>query len=376
MAHLYQRGGKKIWYAKYYRNGKQVLKSLKTTNFRIARDKAKILEAGLDLHEYENGVITPANNMPGSRIPIAETLEEFCRHLRDIQTKNSYDSEISRLRQMFGPVCPSLEYSIRPRTQERPPIRIDYLHELTVPDIQKCFEAQRRNRVSPATELRNRAILHKLFAWAFRHYGFRSTDNPRYPNPVDAIKRPVLKAPVIRFLEKGNIKRQLKALKDRPQLQAMVAVCIYAGLRREEVVWLTCEDVDLERRLISVRAKAVHGMFWQPKTKKNRAVPVSQDLLKMLRTYESGEDSVWYFQSSNGNRWHPDTFSHHLADINDKASLDWTCLDFRHTFGSQLARRGVSLYKISELMGNSPEICRRHYAAIRTEHLHEDVEFG
>lgn len=376
MAHLFQRGKKKIWYAKFYWNGSQILRSLKTTNFRIARDKAKILDAGLDLHDYENGVIAPANNTPSSRIPMSEAIEDFCRHLRDIQTKNSYESEISRLRKMFGPICSSLEYNIRPRSNERPPIEIDHLHELTLSVIRKCFESRHRHKVSPSTELRNRAILHKLFEWASKHYGFRSTDDPRYPNPVDAIKRPVLKAPVIKFLEKGDIKKQLEALIDRPQLQVMVAVCIYAGLRREEVVWLMCADIDLERKLIYVRAKTIHGIFWQPKTKKNRAVPISQDLLKILNTYNPGEDGVWYFPSSNGNRWHPDTFSHHLANINDKANLDWTCLDFRHTFGSQLAKRGVSLYKISEMMGNSPEICRRHYAAIRTEHLHEDVEFG
>ena len=52
-----------------------------------------------------------------------------------------------------------------------------------------------------------------------------------------------------------------------------------------------------------------------------------------------------------------------LRRINRKAGLDWHCLDFRHTFGSHLAMKGESLYKISELMGNSPEICRRHYAA-------------
>lgn len=307
---------------------------------------------------------------------MSEAIEDFCRHLRDIQTKNSYESEISRLRKMFGPICSSLEYNIRPRSNERPPIEIDHLHELTLSVIRKCFESQRRRKVSPSTELRYRAILHKLFEWASKHYGFRSTDDPRYPNPVDAIKRPVLKAPVIKFLEKGDIKKQLKALIGRPQLQVMVAVCIYAGLRREEVVWLMCADIDLERKLIYVRAKTIHGIFWQPKTKKNRAVPISQDLLKILNTYNPGEDGVWYFPSSNGNRWHPDTFSHHLADINHKANLDWTCLDFRHTFGSLLAKRGVSLYKISGMMGNSPEICRRHYAAIRTEHLHEDVEFG
>jgi len=50
-------------------------------------------------------------------------------------------------------------------------------------------------------------------------------------------------------------------------------------------------------------------------------------------------------------------------------------LDFRHTFGSHLAQKGESLYKIAELMGNSPDICRRHYAALIPEKMHDVVEF-
>ena len=37
--------------------------------------------------------------------------------------------------------------------------------------------------------------------------------------------------------------------------------------------------------------------------------------------------------------------------------------------------KGESLYKISVLMGNSPEICRRHYAALLPESLFQSVEF-
>ena len=54
----------------------------------------------------------------------------------------------------------------------------------------------------------------------------------------------------------------------------------------------------------------------------------------------------------------------------------WSCLDYRHTFGSHLAQRGVSLYKISQLLGNSPEICRRHYASLVADTLESEVEFG
>jgi hypothetical protein len=75
-------------------------------------------------------------------------------------------------------------------------------------------------------------------------------------------------------------------------------------------------------------------------------------------------------------KWYdPDNFIRDLRNANKKVSLQWTCLDFRHTFGSQLAMKGESLYKISALMGNSPEICRKHYAALIPETLATSVEF-
>lgn len=37
--------------------------------------------------------------------------------------------------------------------------------------------------------------------------------------------------------------------------------------------------------------------------------------------------------------------------------------------------KGESLYKIATLMGNSPEICRRHYAALVPEKLAVTAEF-
>ena len=68
-------------------------------------------------------------------------------------------------------------------------------------------------------------------------------------------------------------------------------------------------------------------------------------------------------------------FSKALAKMNKDNKVIWTCLDYRHTFGSQLAMKGESLFKISSLMGNSPEICRRHYAALVPEALAECVNF-
>jgi hypothetical protein len=83
----------------------------------------------------------------------------------------------------------------------------------------------------------------------------------------------------------------------------------------------------------------------------------------------------WYFPSPEGKRWDPDNFSQDLHAANAASNLPWTCLDYRHTFGSQLAMKGESLYKIATIIGNSPEICRRHYAALLPEAMASTVEF-
>ncbi len=217
----------------------------------------------------------------------------------------------------------------------------------------------------------------RFLSWAMDQRGVRM---PGGMNPAVKVQRRRQPAAEIRFLNLDQIAEQLDVLRDEAQLQAMVAMYIYAGLRREELLWLTCADVDLpagQHGVIRIQAKTVKEEHWEPKTKVNRAVPISKALREYLDRYRPRVvPGHWYFPSIRGTRWDPDNFSHWLRDVNQKAGLCWSCLDYRHTFGSQLAMKGESLYKISALMGNSPEICRRHYAALLPESLIDSVEFG
>ena len=125
-----------------------------------------------------------------------------------------------------------------------------------------------------------------------------------------------------------------------------------------------------------VRAKTVGHEAWEPKTKVNRAVLISSTLRGYLDRYAPRPSSGgWFFPSPDGKRWDCDNFSQDLRSANEEAHLAWGCLDFRHTFGSQLAQAGVSLFKIATLMGNSPEICRRHYAALSLQSIEGSVNF-
>lgn len=151
------------------------------------------------------------------------------------------------------------------------------------------------------TANRFREVLVRLYNWAMKEGGVRMPGNV---NPAAAVERYKETTPVIRFLDRDQIVEQVAALTDWPVLRVVVAIYIYAGLRREELLWLIADDVDLTaapRGVIRVRAKEVNGEFWQPKTAKNRVVPISRTL-KTYRTRSRSGASVpaWFRNSRAG----------------------------------------------------------------------------
>ena len=104
-------------------------------------------------------------------------------------------------------------------------------------------------------------------------------------------------------------------------------------------------------------------------------MPINTRLLEILKKHMEGHKGEWVFPSPEGTRWDTDNFSAHLRSVNESKGLSWSCGEYRHTFGSHLAQKGVSLFKISELMGNSPDICRKHYAQLMPQEMHDEVEF-
>ncbi len=402
MAGMFRRNGKGkgkkkgVYQAKYYVNGKPKYVSLRTRREDVAKKRLAKLEHTLE----ETG------NPDRSHTPLKAFRETYETHIRNTHggsaagsggnrpPRKTAGNELSRLRQFFDEWLEKRHSEVRT------------LEAVTPAVISQFLAKKQRDGRKSRTMNHYRAAFHTMFAFAIKRCGFISPDK-RFPNPVAAIDRAPEQSPEIRYLERGDIDDQLKAIQElirsredelgklppkdvaspkagriradirkSKQTLAVVAVYIYAGLRREEALWLTPKDVDLRKRMLIVRAKTVDGEYWQPKTRRNRAVPISTSLLARLRDYSPSEGSTWYFPSPEGKRWHPDNWSHYLAEINKEAGLLWTCLDFRHTFGSHLAQKGVSLYQIATLMGNSPDICRKHYAQLVPERMRDTVEFG
>ena len=375
MASLKKRG--KVYYAQYYQGGKQKRVCLGTESLQGAKEKMRQIESALS-----RGAEIPL----ATKTPIPEVVAAYARYLRTVKLERNAQRDFYYLREAFGPICREIQLKnpkISEKGKKRPtrdlpkPILANHFEQISTVDICQHIAAQVRTKgLAPKTANRFREVLTRLVNWAMQQHGVKMPDNV---NPASKVERYREKAPEISFLTTEQIDNQLRVLDGFPQLQTMVALYIYSGLRREEALWLTKEDVDLKAGtygMLRIRAKTVNGEYWQPKTKVNRVVPVSSSLRRYLDRYVPAEVAGgWYFSTPTGKRWNPDNFSNNLRKITAAAGLHWTCLDFRHTFGSQLAMKGESLYKISKLMGNSPDVCRIHYASLLPSALVDSVEF-
>ena len=108
-----------------------------------------------------------------------------------------------------------------------------------------------RDSVVPTTILREREILHAMMTYAVRvGYAVR--------NPVSDVPRPRIPQKDPRFLRSKEIDALLQTVAG-DRIAPLIATAVYAGLRREELCWLTWDDLDEINgvRVLRVRAKRV-----------------------------------------------------------------------------------------------------------------------
>jgi integrase len=339
--HLWKRG--ELFWIRYTLNGERRWLSLRTANKKIAEELRAEWEVKVRRGEAGQAL----------SVPMGALVDEFIRYQQTRKTAHGCANDLANLKR-FLKDCPLKKAA-----------------DLTPVVVNRYLTLRReRDGIKPTTANRQRETISALCSYAV-------VNNYLGENPVRKVKRFHIPAPEIRWLNNQQIEDLLEVIRKDRFLYPVVATAIFAGLRRGELCWLGRADFDPARRLLSITAKRENeAEQWQPKTRRNRVVPVSPRLFDVLRPHtQSLNGSVWLFPSPKGCRWDSDNLSHRFRETVEGAGLPWNFLDLRHTFGSHLAQKGISLYKISKLMGNSPEICRRHYAAICTEDLDVDVEF-
>ena len=162
---------------------------------------------------------------------------------------------------------------------------------------------------------------------------------------------------------------------------------IETGARYTEATLATWGDVDMARRLLVLRAETT-------KSKKRRVIPLTDEQVARFRQlkviHESrfgrlpmAEDRVFLTPTGVPWPWHTANLMRLLDRILESAGIakldaEGRKLDvhaLRHTFGTRLARSGVSLAKAQRLMGHSdPKLTAQVYTHLDVEDLRDAVE--
>lgn len=206
---------------------------------------------------------------------------------------------------------------------------------------------------TPATSNRAHAGLSGFFTY-LRKMGHM----PKNYNPMEEIRQMREERPHngIIIWEPNEIQELLKAADTRKDGIA-VWIAILAGLRRGEIASLKWEDIT-----------PAYIIVGKSKTDEKRQVPLSAALEKRLHEEPRREGKVvpwpekFYGWDTAARRMIEEYLPKALPDIYSEHPEKFGWNPFRHTFASRHAQAGLSLDIISAWLGDSPKVCKEHYA--------------
>lgn len=173
-------------------------------------------------------------------------------------------------------------------------------------------------------------------------------------------------APTVRFLTEAECRRLIKNCVD--EFRPVVRAALMTGCRYGEITRFVVEDYDFESKSIVVR---------QSKSGKARHVPLTDEGVVFFDSQTAGRSgSETIFLRTAGLPWGKSQQTRPMRAACEGASID-PPVSFhilRHTYGSLLARKGVSLQVIAAAMGHADtRMTERHYAHLQPGFVAEQI---
>jgi integrase/recombinase XerC len=219
------------------------------------------------------------------------------------------------------------------------------------PTIQSPDQVQRREVVQYALGLRGAAPLtvRRKLAGISSFFSFLQDTGQIARNPARGIPLPKVAQSLPECLTEEQARRLLEAA-HTPWHRAMVALLLFAGLRRSEAAAVTLADLDFDQAEL-----VVHG-----KGAKQRTVALAPPAVEAIRDYlprRPAADSDHLFVSRIGGRPIAGrVVNRMLARVLQEAGLDDEAVTphtLRRTFATHLIRQGVDVRTTQELLGHA-----------------------
>lgn len=212
------------------------------------------------------------------------------------------------------------------------------------------------------------ALLSNLYTVAIREWGLGLI-----ANPVAAIRKPSPGQGRNRRLSWSEAKRLLKACEQHsnPMLAWVVRIALYTAMRQGEILSLTLDQVDLQRRIVRLNAT---------KNGSARTVPLSRRAVRVLRqaiahpVRPKGVDLIFYGEPGKDKKRRPYTISKVWSNTLQRAGIsDLRFHDLRHEAVSRLVEKGLSDQEVAAISGHKSMQMLRRYTHLRAEDLVEKL---
>jgi integrase len=227
--------------------------------------------------------------------------------------------------------------------------------------------------VAAATVNRVLALLRTIlnFAVAAGHLGTSPIARLGRGRLMLAVERGKLAPPIEKASDVGRL---LTAVADieretgRRGLHALFATLVYTGCRRGEALGLRWADVDLERRILTVR-RSYAGLT---KSGKHRTVPIAPPLADILKAHRAAASGELVFPDASGKMHSPNA---KLEDVLFSAlerigHPRIRVHDLRHVFASHFVMSGGDIFTLQRILGHSsPQLTSDTYAHLSSGHM-------
>ena len=235
-------------------------------------------------------------------------------------------------------------YSQNKRCVERERVIIDHLKDfmkdrllssITGTTIEE-YKAVRAKEVSLSTVNREFGVLSHLFNMAIK-------DGKLESNPAEKIKFKGADNKIEKILTVDEMKRLIDA--SSPHLKPILITALNTGMRKQEILTLKWDCVDFEKNTITISAA-------NSKSKKSRAIPISNMLQTTLSEIASGTQSVYVFSDPSTNKPYKGVKTS-FTTARKNANISCRFHDLRHNFATHAIENGVDIKTISEILGHS-----------------------
>lgn len=177
--------------------------------------------------------------------------------------------------------------------------------------------------------------------------------------------------PIGKYIDSEQVnKLLLHAKATGPRIYLQILIALTMGMRKREILHLSKEEVDLERREINLDPKRL-------KTRKSRevAIPISHSVYPLLkRAFEEAPGKfvfpAWHTnepgQPLDPNQPQNDN-SFHWDKVRELAKVNARFHDLRHTALTNMLVAGFPEFAIRKICGVAEETMRRIYAHVEVE---------